>query len=288
MKYFLESMYREDISSGLVEIEFRGAKLQWDNLDEKLLALPDGTRYKKDFAFEVTGKAVTGWVGILAKGSRANAGFSILQNGRMIRGWPDAYRPGKIYGQLQGSNDLVNQRLVGEINLDGFLVSHTKDDILWRGSEEEDLEEELLKACNDYRIIAIRRRSTRDDERGPSEADTELALDELKRESESPEMIDQISLLPIPPSEIVAASKKKITDDAQRLTATFQTKIDRIRDQNLSSRRYVTKRPLFCCRVRKSKFGVGCHKSSAPALVTADGLAGHSQLSAALHLRWSV
>jgi hypothetical protein len=228
IKEFLESMYRRDISSGLVEMEFRGSKLQWDNLDEKLLALPDGTRYKKDFAFEVAGKPVTGWVGILAKGSRANAGFSILQNGRMIRGWPDAYRPGKIYGQLQGSNDLVNQRLVGEINLDAFLVSHTKDDILWRGSEEEDLGEELLKACNDYRVIAIRRRSTRDDERGPSEADTELALDELKRELESPEMIDQISLLPVPPSEIVAASKKKITDDTQKLAATFQTKIDGI------------------------------------------------------------
>ena len=221
-------MYRRDLSTGLLEMEFRGQPLQWDNLDDKLLTLPDGSKYKKDFSFVVDDKTVTGWVGILAKGSRANAGFSILQNGRMIRGWPDAYRPSKIYGQLQGSNDLVNQRLVGEINLDGFLVSHTKDGILWWGSQEEDLEEKLAEACNDYRVMALRRRSTRDDERGPSEADTELALDELKRELLSPEMIDQISLLPVPASEIVAASKKKITDDAERLSATFQAIIDSI------------------------------------------------------------
>ena len=228
IKEFLESMYRRDLSTGLLEMEFRGQPLQWDNLDDKLLTLPDGSKYKKDFSFIVDEKTVTGWVGILAKGSRANAGFSILQNGRMIRGWPDAYRPSKIYGQLQGSNDLVNQRLVGEINLDSFLVSHTKDGILWWGSQEEDLEEKLAEACNDYRVIALRRRSTRDDERGPSEADTELALDELKRELLSPEMIDQISLLPIPAIEIVAASKKKITDDTERLSATFQAIIDSI------------------------------------------------------------
>ena len=68
-----------------------------------------------------------GWVGILAKGSRAAAGFSILQADRVVRGWPDAWRPSSLYGQLQGSNDLVNQRLVGEIHLDGFDVSHTKE-----------------------------------------------------------------------------------------------------------------------------------------------------------------
>ena len=41
-------------------------------------------------------------------------------------------------------------------------------------------------------------------------------------------MIDQISLLPVPASEIVAASKKKITDDTERLSATFEATIDSI------------------------------------------------------------
>ena len=98
-----------------------------------------------------------------------------------------------------------------------------------------DLETKLDEACKDYRVFALRRRSTRDDERGPSEADTELAMDELKRELLSPEMIDQISLLPVPASEIVAASKKKITDDTERLSATFEATIDSIEIKIISA-----------------------------------------------------
>ena len=40
---------------------------------------------------------------------------------------------------------MVNQRLIGEIHLDDFIVSHTKDDILWLGNQEEAVEEGLLK-----------------------------------------------------------------------------------------------------------------------------------------------
>jgi hypothetical protein len=225
IKDFLRSMYRHDLTSNSLELEFRGEKLEWDNLDGKLLSLTDGTRYRKDFNFEVDGKKVHGWVGILAKGSRENAGFSILQSDRVIKGWPNSWRPSTLYGQLQGSNDLVNQRLVGEIHLNGFLVSHTKDDILWQGTQEEDVEAELLKACGDYRTIALRRRSTRDDERGPSEHETALAIDELKRELESPEMIDQIELAPVPVKEIVAAAKAKITSDTIQEEATFAAEI---------------------------------------------------------------
>src|SRR5207237_6117621 len=116
----------------------------------------DGSTYKKSFDFKVNGKRVYGWVGILAKGSRAKAGFSVLHSDRVVKGWPDAWRPESLYGQIQGSNDLVNQRLVGEIHLDAFDVSHTKDDILWVGDDEEKVEKELLKRCADYRDTAKR------------------------------------------------------------------------------------------------------------------------------------
>lgn len=226
IKEFLRSMYRLDLSSGRLLLEFRGDTLSWDSLESKLLKLPDGSRYRKDFSFKIGDRPVTGWVGILAKGSRRDAGFSILQCGRVIKGWPESYRPTSIYGQLQGSNDLVNQRLVGEIHLDGFLVSHTKDEIIWQGPEEEDLESELEKACHEYKVFALKRRSTRDDERGPSDADLALAIDEIRRELESPEMVDQIKLSPIPPIEIIQASKEKITEQSEKIEATFTAVID--------------------------------------------------------------
>ena len=123
---FLRSMYRADLQAGRVRILWRDQELKWDNIDTKLLVAADGTKYRKDFIFEVGNKVVMGWVGILAKGSRAEAGFAQLQFNRVVRGWPDAWRPSTLFGQFQGSNDLVNQRLVGEISLDDFDVTTRK------------------------------------------------------------------------------------------------------------------------------------------------------------------
>src|SRR2546428_8467555 len=82
----------------------------------------------------------------------------MLHAGRVVKGWPDPWRPQEVYGQFQGSNNLVNQRVVGEINLDEFAVSHTKDDILWVDDEEQEVEialreaiKDLIKAANDLR-----------------------------------------------------------------------------------------------------------------------------------------
>src|SRR5205807_1418508 len=144
---------------------------------EKLLTSRDGARYKKDFEFQVDGKRVHGWVGILAQGSRETAGFSIIHCGRMIRGYPDSWRPTSLYGQLLGSNDLVNQRLIGEVHLDEFEVSHTKDDILWLGDQEEEVERGLKQNCADYREAAKDYRKYKQDQRGPTEIETNTAID---------------------------------------------------------------------------------------------------------------
>lgn len=209
IKDFLRSMYRVDLQAGEMELYWRDQKLSWESLDSRILVSNDGTKYKKDFTFTVDERPITGWVGVLDKGSRAAAGFSILQANRVVKGWPDAWRPTTLYGQIHGSNDLVNQRLVGEIHLDGFDVSHTKDNILWRDSQEEDVEDELKKYCGDYRDFAKKRRKRKDDERGPSEVDVKAALEELEEELKSPEMVDQINIVAVPPADAIEAGHKK-------------------------------------------------------------------------------
>ena len=206
---FLRSMYRSDLRTGILSLRWRDQSLTWESVEDRLLVASDGTKYRKDFTFDVDGKTVQGWVGILAKGTRADAGFSVLQANRVVRGWPDAWRPSTLYGQFQGSNDLVNQRLVGEIHLDDFDVSHTKDNILWRGSQEDDVEDGLKAHCSDYRDFAKDRRKDDDDQRGPSEVDIKAALDDLEKELTSPEMVDQINISVIPSPEIIDASKEK-------------------------------------------------------------------------------
>ena len=224
---FLRSMYRSDLRTGILSLRWRDQPLTWESVDGRLLVSRDGTKYRNDFEFDVDDKTVRGWVGILDRGSRADAGFSMLQANRVVRGWPDAWRPSSLYGQLQGSNDLVNQRLVGEIHLDGFDVSHTKDNILWRGSQEDDVEEGLKRYCTDYREFAKQRRKADDDQRGPNEVVIKAALDDIEKELTSPEMVDQINISVIPTPETIDASNEKIiTSVVGTRTATLQGTID--------------------------------------------------------------
>ncbi|MEX2283965.1 MAG: ATP-binding protein [Gemmatimonadota bacterium] len=225
---YLSSMYREDFRRGVLTLEWRGQMLTWTEHDDRLLRAKNGDIYKKEFAFQVDGKDIHGWVGILNSGSRSEAGFSILHSGRVIKGWPDSWRPSSLFGQIGGSNDLINQRLVGEIHLNDFDVSHTKDDILWLGSQEDDVEEALEKHCGDYAKIAKDYRKTADDERGPSDHETNAAIDELRRELESPEMVDSIEITEVPPPEIVQEAVRSVTDNVKGRTETFRAELPHV------------------------------------------------------------
>lgn len=185
IKDYLRSMYREDLRNDILTLTWQGNELEWEG--PELLEAKDGEEYRQEFRFEISdGNEVRGWVGILATGSRANAGFSILVSGRVIKGWPDSWRPTTIFGnQSGGTNNLINQRVVGEVHLDEFDVSHTKDDILWLGGQEEEVEKKLEEECREYKEFAREYRSTQDSEGGPSETETETAVDELKRELQS-------------------------------------------------------------------------------------------------------
>ena len=155
---YLRSMYRQDFRNGDLTLIWRGSELNWDEYDERWAVDRNGNAYFKEFEFwvgtdseeanDLKDKRVHGWVGVLREGSRSDAGFSILLSNRVIKGWPVSWRPETIFGYER--NDLVNQRLVGEIHLDDFVVSHTKDDIQWLGDQEEEVERLLLESCRDY------------------------------------------------------------------------------------------------------------------------------------------
>ena len=201
IKDFLRSIYREDLRSKLVTIEWQGTPLEWRDSDFEFLQAPDGSSYRKDFKFNVSNGEVKGWVGVLSRGGRSDAGFSILHAGRVVRGWPESWRPEEIYG-FQGRNDLINQRLVGEIHLDGFEVSHTKDDILWYGGQQEEVERLLKEECADY--VEVARRYRKGGARtGPSELDVQAAVIELEDELSSEGLSDLLKLLEVPPPEVV-------------------------------------------------------------------------------------
>jgi len=127
---------------------------------------------------------VSGWAGVLARGSRREAGFSIIQADRVITGWPDSFRPSTLYGSQEGgSNDLVNQRLFGELCLDGFEVSHTKDQILFDDADQQRLEHELGRRLSALRQLALSYRKNEDGRvTPPSDSKRAAVLNRFERE----------------------------------------------------------------------------------------------------------
>lgn len=219
IREFLANMYRLDIDNGTMRLLWQGSPLAWE-MDWVFLKDSQGNEYRKDFEFEVNGKRVWGWIGVLDQGGRAKAGFAVVHNDRMLRTWPDAWHPEALYGQLQGSNDLVNQRLVGEIHLDAFEVSHTKDAIHWVDDEEDQVQDALKEACAEYREVA---RSTRKRQR-MSPVAVQAAARALETELQSAELNDIIQTDP-PPEAVIAADNEALLAETDTSTTDFTAQL---------------------------------------------------------------
>lgn len=92
-----------------------------------------------------SGHRITGQVKILEKGSTAKAGLYLFRRNRLIIGASEPYRPLEIFGR---SNSFPYQRIFGELHLEGYDVTHTKDDIIWgsKGDDEATFIKEIKKA----------------------------------------------------------------------------------------------------------------------------------------------
>jgi hypothetical protein len=137
----LSSIYRIFIRDGILELKLNGETLTY--AEPTFLVAPyhstprrSAQSWRKDITLDLgDGHRVTGWAGILSRASVTNAGFAIFRRRRLVQGsYGEAYRPEKIFGK---PNKFVYQRLVGELEVEGFSVSHTKDGIQWDDWEED-------------------------------------------------------------------------------------------------------------------------------------------------------
>lgn len=215
IREFISSLYRIDLLNG-VRIYWQDERLKWDDIINKLYVTEDGKLFKKDFEFEINHKIVMGWVGVLGKGnaSRKNAGFSIIQADRVIEGWPKGFKPSLIFGdQEDGRNDLINQRLVGEIYLTGFAVSHTKDKILWQEDEYDQLDEKLKEISSDAMYMSLHL-SYKVDKAIVDEIIIyrDQTVESLSSELRSNELRDYLRTTSSPPERAIELSFSKITE----------------------------------------------------------------------------
>lgn len=231
IKNYLKSIYRIDLTNNALRLYWQEELLVWD-YDEmiysKLIKTQTGQPTKREFEFKVNNKNVRGWCGVYDAGGRSVAGFSIIQSDRVIVGWPQAYKPVLIFGDQEGGrNDLINQRIVGELFLDEFDVSHTKDEILFAEDEEEILENELVSKIEDFIQLA---RSHRKSITNNADNFIDAALNIIEKEIESDELRFNVFQKPVPPIEMIAESNRIIGEEVikKNLNPSLSVTIDNL------------------------------------------------------------
>ena len=162
----LASIYRVFIKEGILELRFGDEVLSYSQprilcapFHERASEAPQLWRKEIDFDFG-EGLRARGFAALRQKASTSHAGFALFRRDRLIQGSADeGYRPKIIFGN---PNSYTYQRLFGELHLEGFDVSHTKDGFQWDENEDpflgllkEELDKEptpLLNQAKGYRV----------------------------------------------------------------------------------------------------------------------------------------
>lgn len=171
IKRHLTSIYRQFLRDGTMELVYNDERLRFDEI-EALDASPAWSKddpaieWRKPVSFAMTGgRTVSGFAGVRRRGSTSEAGFALFRRRRLIVGsFDEPYRPEAIFKK---SNSYEYQRIWGELELDGFDVSHTKDGFVWDDDEDEFLELllkhlsagpiDLIRQAQNYRTNALSR-----------------------------------------------------------------------------------------------------------------------------------
>ena len=192
IKDHLASIYRIFIRDGLLELRFDRDLLTFaepKTLDAPYFKDPTGEprRWQKPIDLDFgMGLRAHGFAGLRAIGSTTDAGFALFRRNRLIQGSrEEGYRPEYIFGK---SNSFTYQRLFGELHLEGFEVSHTKDGFRWE--EHEDVVLELLRGqLNDSSLPLLsqaeghRTRARTEDLRSGADIAMDRTADTIEREA---------------------------------------------------------------------------------------------------------
>ena len=191
----LRGMYRVDLRTKRIKIYYNGEGLIY--VDPPILTeeLPDGTQkvWKEEISFVLQHNGqnypVNGFMALLEKGSTSGAGFTLLRRGRVIvGGYENCYRPEEVFKK---SNSFTYQRLIGELNMDNWPVTQTKDAFDWYGGLEDELIDKLAEITAEYRDKAEKYR------KGGQKIDLEPVIEDLVDSYSEAGIIENVEISPI-------------------------------------------------------------------------------------------
>lgn len=170
IKDHLTDIYRVYLRPGLLQLRYRSDLLQYE--EPRVLIAPfvrdptgEPREWRTPIKFELGGGvSAHGFAGLMDPMNTSRSGFALFRRNRLIQGSGDeGYRPPFVFGQ---AGNFRWRRLFGELHLEGFEVSHTKDGFQWDENEQPFLEllkheldkEELplLRQADLYRVQASR------------------------------------------------------------------------------------------------------------------------------------
>ncbi len=250
IKAHLASIYRVFLRDSRLVLTFNDEVLTYQS--PKVLTAPryvaPGVMAQGDEALPVewrkeinldfgNGQCVLGFAALREIGSTPLAGFALFRRDRLIIGSHDeTYRPSYIFKQ---TNSYPYQRLFGELHVEGFEVSHTKDGIRWEEYEDIFLEYlrnaieaeplDLLAQAENYRVLPSRRSIN-----AQATAATETVATHIEKEI-APLLIEARQTPPSPPaipthrtSNPLQASERTVTvdDGDYQWIITLSTSID--------------------------------------------------------------
>ncbi len=154
IKAHLASIYRVFLRDGRLALQFNDEVLSFESpkmlrvapyVAPGVMVQGDGIvplEWRKDINLDFgDGQHVFGFAALREVGSTPLAGFALFRRDRLIVGsYDETYRPSYIFKQ---TNSYPYQRLFGELHVEGFEVSHTKDGFRWE--EYEDIFLEFLR-----------------------------------------------------------------------------------------------------------------------------------------------
>ena len=213
IKEHLTDIYRVFIREGVLDLYYNNEMITYE--EPTILHAPlsgDSNRpselWRKEIDFDFgMGLSAKGFAALMNPGSFSKSGFALFRRGRLIQGSADeGYRPRAIF---QNMNSFRSLRLFGELHLEGFEVSHTKDGFRWDENEETFLqiledhlnsaELPLLTQADNFRVRAAREEVKEAAEKAVDNTMASMRrnlVDVLRRVAEKPSVETQEEPLP--------------------------------------------------------------------------------------------
>jgi hypothetical protein len=165
IKTYLGGIYRQFLRDGELELLVNKEPVEFQ--EPKILVAPryndregENHTWRKDVDIRLdSGRRVTGFVAIRETGEARQAGVALFYRRKVVTGsGEEFYKPEEIF---KGGNSFESQRIFGELHMDDFNVTYTKDALVWYDEEEEFIEAlraeldaepwPLIKQAREYR-----------------------------------------------------------------------------------------------------------------------------------------